>query len=95
MALYTTLNELKKTTSALDVGEYPAAISLLAHDNENILAFSRTKANDTLFFVGNCSATQQTVQLNVAGSYTVVFGDEKRTLSEVTLAPWEYILATN
>jgi alpha-amylase len=95
MVLYTTLNELKKTTSALDVGEYPAAVSLLAHDNENVLAFSRTKANDTLFFVGNCSATQQTVQLNVAGSYTDVFGDEKRTLSEVTLAPWEYILATN
>lgn len=95
MLLYKTLNKLKKSTSALDVGVNPATISLLSHDNENVLAFSRTKGDDTLFFIGNCSATPQTVRLEIEGTYSDVFQDSQLSLSEVTLAPWEYILATN
>lgn len=95
MHLYKTLNALKKRTSALDVGKYPAALSVLETDNENVLAFSRTKGKDSLYFVANCSATPQTVQLEVLGTYNDVFGNVQRTLSELSLAPWEYILVTN
>lgn len=95
MHLYKTLNALKKRTSALDVGKYPATLSVLETDNENVLAFSRTKGNDSIYFVANCSAVPQTVQLEVSGTYNDVFGNAQRTLSELSLAPWEYILATN
>lgn len=95
MSLYKTLNKLKKSTSALDVGENPAAISTIHSNNENVLAFSRTKGKDELVFVGNLSSIPQKVQININGNFTNVFSKNEQPLETLTLAPWEYILATN
>ncbi len=95
MNFYKTLNALKKRTTALDVGKHPASIAILETKNENVLAFSRYKANDSLFFIGNCSSLPQTFQLNVEGTFSDVFGDGQRSISDLSLAPWEYILVTN
>ncbi len=95
MNVYKTLNKLKKRTSALDVGKQSANMSIISTGNENVLAFSRTKERDTLYFVGNCSASPISVKLNIRGTYSDVFEGKKRSLSNLILAPWEYVLVTN
>ncbi len=95
MLLYKTLNKLKKSTSALDVGANPAAFSIIPNNNKNILAFCRTNGEDEVVFVGNLSATPQKARVNMNGTFTNVFSNNEQSLETLTLAPWEYILAAN
>ena len=95
MLLYKTLNKLKKSTSALDVGANPAAISLIPNNNKNVLAFCRTNGEDEVVFVGNLSETPQNVQVNTSGTFTNVFSNNEQSLDTLMLGPWEYILVAN
>lgn len=95
MSLYTTLNKLKKTTSALDVGKDAAAFSLMKQNNPNVIAFTRTKGDDKLVFVGNLSNTPQHVSLEDKTVYQNVLSGHEAHIDSLNLNAWEYVIATN
>ena len=95
MNLYKNLNKLKKNADALDVGKDAASIRILNHENDDVLAFSRTKGKDKLIFIGNLSSVPQKVELSDNGTYSDVFTGEQTQVGVQELGPWEYKIVKN
>ena len=89
-ALYKNLNTLKKSTDALDTGTNAADIQILHQENEDVLAFSRTKGKDKLVFIANLSTVAQEVELQDDTLYADVFTGEQTQIRTQQLAPWAY-----
>lgn len=97
--VYKQLNTLKKKTKALDTGKNPAAyIRISTNDNANILAFSREKEGEKLIFIGNFTALEKEVLMEVEGSFSNYMNSNNEDLSKTTpikLQAWEYKILVN
>lgn len=97
--VYKQLNSLKKTTKALHTGKNPANYNRLeTNNNENVLAYSREKEGDQLIFIGNFTAQEKDVLVDIDGSYTNFRTSQKETLSKtipMKLKAWDYKILIN
>ncbi|MDG1160733.1 MAG: alpha-glucosidase C-terminal domain-containing protein, partial [Flavobacteriaceae bacterium] len=66
----------------------------LSTENEDVVAFKRSKEEAEVYFIGNLSNQDQTFSISLEGSYkdllqheNIVFKDDK-----LKLAPWNYYL---
>lgn len=96
-ALYTKLFALKHQNKALWNGSYGGEMIRIFNDKPNqVISFSRTKANDKVVLVMNYSDQTAKVTLHSKyqkGSYTDYFSNQKTDLGEETamdLEPWSY-----
>jgi glycosidase len=95
MSFYKNLNELKKSTNALDIGKDASGIKILNQKNDDVIAFSRNKGADKLIFIGNLSSVPQKVELTEKGTYSDVFTGKKTSVGSQDLGPWEYKIIVN
>lgn len=96
--VYQQLNTLKKNTKALHTGKNPANYSRVKTNNENVLAFFREKEGEQLLFLGNISAKELDVLVDVEGNFTNYSTTAKENLLKSTaikLKPWEYKILLN
>ena len=91
------LGALKNNNTALNGGKNAANYSILHTNNENVLAFNKSKNDASLYFIGNLSKEAQTFTLDLEGSFTDVLTAEKIVLNteKIELQPWEYYLIQN
>ncbi len=91
------LASLKQGNSALNGGKQNAAYKVIEADNENVLAFTRTKADDAVVFIGNLSKEKQSVTVKVEGEYRDYISGTIITLKDkesIELKPWQYYVLT-
>lgn len=93
--LYKNLNALKKNSDALDTGNNGAQLEILHQENEDVIAFSRSKGADKLVFIGNLSSDVQEVELQDDAVYSDVFTGEQTQIRTQKLGPWEYKVVQN
>ncbi|MFL1896549.1 alpha-amylase family glycosyl hydrolase [Aquimarina sp. 2-A2] len=92
--LYEKLGTLKNEYPALNGGSDAADYERIStSDDKNVLAFSRTKANQKIVFIANLSKTTKEVSVDVQGAFknymtatTETFDSDKKTV----IKPWEY-----
>jgi glycosidase len=93
---YKTLLELKHSNQALWNGEFGGEYISVKTDNEAVVAFTRTKNNQSVLVILNLSASPHDVTLRgdaYAGDYNDVFGNKKITMRDnhqLRLEAWEY-----
>lgn len=94
--LLTKLGDLKNNHPAFHGGKAAAAYERLSTENENILAFKRSKEETEVYFIGNLSNQNQTFTLNVEGEYEDLFLNKNIvfTQDQLELAPWNYYLVS-
>ena len=92
--LLTKLGDLKNNHLAFHGGKIAASYERLSTENENVVAFKRSKEEAEVYFIGNLSNQDQTFSISLEGSYkdllqheNIVFKDDK-----LKLAPWNYYL---
>lgn len=94
--LYEKLGRLKNKYPALNGGKEAAKYTRLITSNDNkILAFSRKKNGDTLFFIGNLSKDKVTFSINLEGHFNkyIQGGDiQLKKEGKILLKPWEYYI---
>ena len=63
-------------------------------ENENILAFKRSKEETEVYFIGNLSNQVQSFILDVEGTYEDLLLNKSLILNKkkIQLAPWQYYL---
>ncbi len=92
------LNSLKKMNRSLDVGQFPGTFELIEDNQEDILAFKRSKNEDELVFIANLSGASHKLNLKLTGQFINYMSNEKISLdySEVLrLDPWSYMILVN
>lgn len=96
--LYVKLGKLKNSITALNDGKNPADYERLNVNNENILAFKRSKDNSSLIFMANFSEKEQKFLINISGNFKDAFNGSNQVLekqSSITLPPWGYKVFVN
>lgn len=99
--VYSTLNELKATKSALFNGERGGDYLMLESNSESIYAFSRTNGANKVVVVSNLTSEPATATVNtssVTGNYSSFMTENEVVLGstlEIELGPWEYLLYYN
>ncbi len=97
--VYKNLNKLKKATKALHTGKNPASYNRIKTSaDENVLAFFREKEGDKLVFIGNFTAENKEVLIDINGDFKNYATSEKESLNNTTpiiLKPWEYKILIN
>lgn len=92
--VYKKLGALKNNNTALHGGKNPASYTRInTNDDKKILAFSRTKENQTVIFIGNLSKDNTKVIINLDGTYTDYMSSSEFKLADdktLDLKPWEY-----
>ncbi|AUC14904.1 alpha-amlyase [Tenacibaculum sp. SZ-18] len=91
------LASLKQGNSALNGGKESAAYKTLEVNNENVLAFTRSKADDAIVFIGNLSKEKQSVTIQIDGNFTDYNSGNKVSLKSkesIELKPWEFYVLT-
>ncbi len=87
------LGKLKNENVALNGGKNPASYERITTNNDNVLAFKRSKNNETVTFIGNLSDKPQTVKDILKGKYMDYINNKTITLSaEINLQAWEYMI---
>lgn len=88
------LGTLKNNNVAFHGGKKASSYERLQTENENILAFKRTKENTSIYFIGNLSDTTQHFSIDLKGVFTDLITDKKIELDakEIELKPWKYYL---
>ncbi len=87
------LGKLKNENIALNGGKNKASYTRIATNNENVLAFTRSKNGQSVIFVGNLSSKPQKVKNVLKGKYTDYLKGQVTTFSkEISLQPWEYLI---
>ena len=82
---------LKNTNPALNGGKDAADYEKIDVENENIIAFKRSKGASEVIYVGNFTNENQKVNLSQSGNYKDYMGNlEVSTDTELELAPWGY-----
>ena len=94
--LLTKLGDLKNKNRAFHGGKTAASYERLSTENEDVVAFKRSKEEAEVYFIGNLSNQDQTFSIKLEGSYkdllqheNIVFKDDK-----LKLAPWNYYLVS-
>lgn len=92
--LLTKLGDLKNNHPAFHGGKAAAAYERLSTENENILAFKRSKEETEVYFIGNLSNQVQSFILDVEGTYEDLLLNKSLILNQkkIQLAPWQYYL---
>jgi len=93
-SLYTKLNTLKAKNKALNGGKKAGSYTRLKTSNDKtILAFKRSKENDTVYFLANLSAQKTAFKLDLSGDFKdAISGKEYKLNKDKSLefTPWEY-----
>ena len=94
---YRKLLNLKKSNAALWNGDFGGEFMPVKSSNdENVVAFTRSKDGQSVFVILNLSAKDQEITLNgntYAGKYNELFSNAKATFIEnhqLKLKPWDY-----
>ncbi len=97
--IYEQLNKLKKATKALHTGKNPATYTRIKTNNdENVLAFYREKEGDKLVFIGNFTADEKEVLVDLNGDFKNYYSLQNENInntSSIKLKPWEYKIFIN
>lgn len=92
------LGKLKNENPALNGGKKAANYYRINTSNDEIiLAFSREKDDNKIFFIANLSNNTSTFKLPISGNYTDYLNGEKFELKEninLSFEPWEYKILT-
>ena len=94
--LLTKLGDLKNNHLAFHGGKIAASYERLSTENENIVAFKRSKENVDAYFIGNLSNEEQLFSINLEGNYKDLLQNKniEFTLDQLTLSPWNYYLVS-
>ncbi|NMM50429.1 alpha-amylase family glycosyl hydrolase [Marinigracilibium pacificum] len=95
---YTKLLKLKKDNPALFNGEFGGVAEFLDFDNENVIAFQRTKDGNTVTVILNLSESSQEIKVpdNLVGTHTdYMSGSEFELTNEATLDSWAYFIVVD
>ncbi|MFY7671731.1 alpha-amylase family glycosyl hydrolase [Tenacibaculum sp. MEBiC06402] len=87
------LAELKQNNKALHGGKESADYKVVESNNENVLAFTRSKADEAVIFIGNLSKENQSFTIDLDGEFSDYFTGNTIRLgknSSLDLAPWQY-----
>lgn len=91
------LGALKNTNPALNGGKQAAPYQRIQTDNDDVLMFNRSKAGNTVMFIGNFSDKEQSVTIdlpeNTADYMTNI--PLKMESGKLILNPWEYKILVN
>ena len=94
--LLTKLGDLKNNHLAFHGGKIAASYERLSTENENVVAFKRSKENVDVYFIGNLSNEEQVFSINLEGDYKDLLQNKniKFKLDKLTLSPWNYYLVS-
>ena len=92
--LLTKLGDLKNNHTAFHGGKLAASYERLTTENENVVAFKRSKEDAEVYFIGNLSNQVQSFILDVEGTYEDLLLNKSLILNQkkIQLAPWQYYL---
>ena len=92
--LLTKLGDLKNNHLAFHGGKIAASYERLTTENENVVAFKRSKEVSEVYFIGNLSNQVQSFILDVEGTYEDLLLNKSLILNQkkIQLAPWQYYL---
>ena len=92
--LLTKLGDLKNNHLAFHGGKIAASYERLTTENENVVAFKRSKEVAEVYFIGNLSNQVQSFILDVEGTYEDLLLNKSLILNQkkIQLAPWQYYL---
>ena len=92
--LLTKLGDLKNNHLAFHGGKIAASYERLSTENENVVAFKRSKEEAQVYFIGNLSNQVQSFILDVEGTYEDLLLNKSLILNQkkIQLAPWQYYL---
>lgn len=90
------LGILKNNNNAFHGGKKAAKYERIETNNDQILAFQRSKGGDEVYFIGNLSKNTQEFSLNIEGTFIDQITQKNIEITQGTLdlAPWEYHLLT-
>ncbi|GLB51455.1 alpha-amylase [Neptunitalea chrysea] len=94
-SIYEKLNVLKETHTALNGGKNAAAYEPIAtSDDTKILAFKRSKAGDTVYYIANLTSESIDAEVRLIGDFTNYMTGEKIKLgpAKFALKPWQYMI---
>ena len=86
---YKNLNKLKKENNLLDI-DPKIRFEIIETNNPDIVCFKRSKAEDTIYFIGNLSENKQEFKSNVERKLTSLNGQTELYLAGDVLEPWEF-----
>lgn len=86
---YKNLNKLKKENNLLDI-DPKIRFEIIETNNPDIVCFKRSKAEDTIYFIGNLSENKQEFKSNVEIKLTSLNGQTELYLAGGVLEPWEF-----
>ena len=68
----------------------------MSTQNENIVAFKRSKEKVDAYFIGNLSNEEQVFSINLEGNYKDLLQNKniEFKLDKLTLSPWNYYLVS-
>ena len=92
--LLTKLGDLKNNHLAFHGGKIAASYERLTTENENVVAFKRSKEDAEVYFIGNLSNQAQSFIVDVEGTYEDLLLNKSLILNQkkIQLAPWQYYL---
>ena len=93
-AFYQKLNQLKADNPALWSGGYGAMPEKLEDGNKDVFSFKRTKDQNTVIGIINFSEKEQTITINLPGTYTDAFTGKNQPMGEIKLGAWQYLILT-
>jgi glycosidase len=86
---YKNLNKLKKENNLLDI-DPKIRFEIIETKNPEIVCFKRSKAEDTIYFIGNLSESKQEFKSKVNGKFTSLNVQTELSLASGILEPWEF-----
>ena len=94
--LLTKLGDLKNNHTAFHGGKLAASYERLTTENENVVAFKRSKEDAVVYFIGNLTNEEQVFSVNLEGDYKDLLQNKniEFKLDKLTLSPWNYYLVS-
>ena len=92
--LLTKLGDLKNNHLAFHGGKIAASYERLTTENENVVAFKRSKEDAEVYFIGNLSNQAQSFIVDLEGTYEDLLLNKSLIINQkkIQLAPWQYYL---
>ena len=88
------LGDLKNNHLAFHGGKIAASYERLSTENENVVAFKRSKEDAEVYFIGNLSNQAQSFIVDLEGTYDDLLLNKSLVINQkkIQLAPWQYYL---
>jgi len=88
------LGDLKNNHLAFHGGKIAASYERLSSENENVVAFKRSKEDAEVYFIGNLSNQAQSFIVDLEGTYDDLLLNKSLVINQkkIQLAPWQYYL---